>query len=149
MLKKLVEAIDEARVKANAKTVTHEAPKNWMNSGGAVAARRLPAKVYTDRLLASGKDWRLAADLPGMKAYPEVISRTDLRPDAVLISDSSRSIILIELTVPYETNMSESHEYKSAKYEGLVQEISQAGFRPYMFPVEIGARGMAGASTVS
>ena len=84
-----------------------------------------------------------------MKVYPEVITKTNLRPDAVLISEASRTVVLVELTVPYETNMNESHEYKAAKYEGLVQEIRQAGYRPHLFPVEIGARGMAGGRCIS
>lgn len=149
VLKKLVEALDESRRKANTSTATRQPQKRWMRSGGAIAYRTLPERVYTECLLDSGNDWRIAADLPGMKGYPEAITRTNLRPDAVLVSDTSRTMVLVELTVPYETNMSESHEYKAAKYEGLMQEIKQAGYRPHMFPVEIGARGMAGASAYS
>ena len=81
-----------------------------------------------------------------MKGYPDVISRTSLRPDAVLISEASHIVVLVELTVPYETNVSESHQYKAAKYEGLLQEIRNAGYKTYIYPVEIGARGMAGSS---
>jgi hypothetical protein len=149
VLKKLVEALDESRRKANARTATCQTQKRWMRSGGAIASRNLPARVSTENLLDSGNDWMMAADMPGMKVYPEVITKTNLRPDAVLISEASRTVVLVELTVPYETNMNESHEYKAAKYEGLVQEIRQAGYRPHLFPVEIGARGMAGASAYS
>jgi hypothetical protein len=109
----------------------------------------MPSKLYTDSILDAAKDWTLTADLPNRGTYPEVIRATNLRPDVVLASDSSRTVVVIELTVPYETNMSESHEYKSAKYEGLLQQLRQAGYRTHMFPVEVGARGLAGASTYS
>ena len=67
----------------------------------------------------------------------------------MLTSERSHTAILIELTVPYETNMSESHEFKVAKYEHLRSELHKIGYKTHMFAVEVGARALVGASDYS
>ena len=60
-------------------------------------------------------DWKITADLPGKGAYPSIIRESNARPDIVVTSESRKAMILIELTVPYESNMSGSHEFKMGK----------------------------------
>ena len=50
-------------------------------------------------LLATARDWQLSVDLGGQLKFPERITRTSLRPDLVLTSDSTKQIVLLELTV--------------------------------------------------
>ena len=45
--------------------------------------------------------------------------------------------------------MSESHEFKLAKYEELTSDIHRQGYKTLLFAVEAGARGLAGASVYS
>ena len=53
--------------------------------------------------------------------------------------------MVLELTVPYETNMTESHEHKSANYEELIETyVTQRRLRNSFLVVKVGARGFAG-----
>ena len=46
-----------------------------------------------------------AADIGGMKHYPQVIQESGQRPDAVMESKKIDTIIVAELTVPWEDRM--------------------------------------------
>lgn len=131
VLRKLLEAVDCARLKANA--------KEDRSTGR-------PAAGYDCGFLERATDWRVIADLPNMRAYPEIIKKCNVRPDIVLMSEVTKTAVVIELTVPYESNMSESHEFKLAKYEPLICDLHRGGYKTHMFAVEVGARGLAGAS---
>jgi hypothetical protein len=146
VLKKLVEAVDMARKKANEKTAKQATEHPPVRAGTRPLRSNKPPAAPGEGMLDHAKDWKIAADLPGMREYPELIKESGLRPDMVLISDSSRTVVIIELTVPYESNMSGSHELKKAKYEGLTSEIQRRGYRTWLFAVEVGARGLAGAT---
>lgn len=80
------------------------------------------------------------------RKYPAVIAEAGVRPDVVVISENSKTAVLVELTVPFETNMDQSHEFKIAKYEDLRDVLQRKGYKTYMFAVEVGARGFAGSS---
>lgn len=133
VLKVLVEAVELAKGKAN-------------DNAGASQEKHTKA---TGSMLEAAKDWVVAADIPGMRNYPQVIRQSNCRPDIVLISQATRMAVIIELTVPFETNMSGSHEFKLAKYEALVSELHEENFKSQLFAVEVGARGLVGASMYS
>ena len=67
----------------------------------------------------------------------------------VLVSEKHKTVVLIKLTVPFESNMSESHEFEVAEYENLTSEIHQSGYKTQMFAVEVWAHGMVGATAYS
>ena len=98
-------------------------------------------------LLGSAKDWQLAADLPQWRDFPAVVKETGLRPDIVLWSESSRRIVLIELTVPYESRIDQQHVFKTAKYDDLVKELQRKGYHTTLSAVEVSSRGFVAAST--
>lgn len=56
------------------------------------------------------------------------IAETNLRPDAVLVSQQSRTLIAIELTVPWEYNCEEAHEGKSLNYADLMADFKDNGW---------------------
>ena len=146
MLAKVVEAIEVSMTRANSKVPNRAPARVWVKEGSNVSGSKA-SSTPADSILDIANDWKIAADLPGRKAaYPDMVRVTGSRPDVVLSSESSRTIVTIELTVPYESNMSESHELKMAKYEGLKEEIQERGYKTHMFAVEVGARGVAGAS---
>ena len=64
----------------------------------------------------------------------------------ILRSGSSNSIILAELTVPWEDRLAVSHQAKKAKYLDLVDAASLAGWHTTLFPIEVGARGFPATS---
>lgn len=81
-------------------------------------------------------------DLEKQLKFPSHIVVTTLRTDIILVSDSIKQVVLLELTVPWE----EAFERKLSKYEGLISDCRQAGWRARCIPVEVGCRGFAARS---
>ncbi|XP_031136520.1 uncharacterized protein LOC116036966, partial [Sander lucioperca] len=102
-------------------------------------------KVQTG-LLGTAKDWQLRVDLEKQLRFPRDIVETSLRPDMVLLSVTSKQIILLELTVPWEERMQEASERKREKYAELVEECRRQGWRAQCLSIEVGGRGFAGKS---
>ncbi|XP_077372334.1 uncharacterized protein LOC144033646 [Festucalex cinctus] len=99
-------------------------------------------------LLATAQDWQLKVDLGKQLKFPENIAVTTLRPDIVLVSETTRQVVLLELTVPWEDRMEEAFERKRAKYEELAGECRSRGWKTRCTPIEVGCRGFAGQSLV-
>ncbi len=102
--------------------------------------------VLSTGILATARDWQLLVDLEQQLKFPNRIVTTTLRPDVVLLSESTKQVVLLELTVPWEDRLEEAFERKLAKYEGLVSECRQAGWRARCLPIEVGSRGFAARS---
>ena len=69
----------------------------------------------------------MRADLDKQLKFPKEVIPTSLRPDIVLWSISMRTVIMVELTVPWEEGMEAAFERKKAKNTELAAECSQAG----------------------
>ncbi|XP_052240804.1 uncharacterized protein LOC127851227 [Dreissena polymorpha] len=96
-------------------------------------------------ILDGTNDWELRADLMKQLQFPDIV-HTTLRPDIVMVSGKTKKIILVELTVPWEERCTQAHERKKAKYEDLVQECREAGWRAWNYPIEVGCRGFPAPS---
>ncbi|GFN99215.1 polyprotein [Plakobranchus ocellatus] len=88
----------------------------------------------------------VSADLPEWERHPDVIRKTALKPDIVIHSASTQQIIMVELTVPYESRMEDAHAFKEGKYLDMTKELKKDGYEARVMPVEIGARGFVGSS---
>ncbi|GFO11963.1 reverse transcriptase [Plakobranchus ocellatus] len=97
-------------------------------------------------LLDDCDDWVVSADLPEWERHPDVIRKTALRPAIVIHSASTQQIIMVELTVTYESRMEEAHAIKEGKYLDLPKVLKKDGYEAKVMPVEIGARGFVGFS---
>ncbi|XP_067284127.1 uncharacterized protein [Pseudorasbora parva] len=106
----------------------------------------LAARATSSGLLATARDWELKADLGKQLKFPEAVATSTLRPDMLLISETSKQIVLLELTVPWEDRIEEANERKRAKYAELVEECRNNGWRARCEPIEVGCRGFAGQS---
>ena len=73
-------------------------------------------------------------------SLPNHILQTDLHPDIVWWD--STSIMLVELTIPFEMFLHEAHERKEAKYYHLVEEAWEKGFQASLITLEVGCRGI-------
>ncbi|XP_038154112.1 uncharacterized protein LOC119791846 [Cyprinodon tularosa] len=104
------------------------------------------ARVSSSGLLAMAQDWELMADLGKQLKFPENVAITSLRPDVVLTSATSKQVVLLELTVPWEDRIEEANERKRAKYSDLVEQCRLNGWRARCEPIEVGCRGFAGQS---
>lgn len=97
-------------------------------------------------LLGTARDWQLNVDLGKQLKFPENIVETTLRPDIVLLSNTSKQVVMLELTVPWEERIEEASERKREKYADLVEECRGRGWRARCLPIEVGVRGFAGKS---
>ena len=68
-------------------------------------------------------------------------STTPPRPDLVLYSVVSKTVVVVELTCPSEENIEIRHAEKTAKYEDMVAGCRANGWQTNFFAVEVGARG--------
>ena len=73
--------------------------------------------------------------------FPPTIVATSQRPDVVLWSARTKTVIMIELTCPAEENFIKAHTRKMARYAILAEQIQNAGWTPVLRTVEAGARG--------
>ena len=83
-------------------------------------------------------------NLPNSQIYADMphILTTSQRPDIVIVLEESKDIVIVELTVPFETNLEESHRRKVDKYSSLVQDIQERGYTVSLYAVEVGVRGL-------
>ena len=100
-------------------------------------------------LLQEAQDWECLVDLERALQFPSDVALTRLRPDVVILSRTARIVIMGELTVPWEDNVEEAHERKKEKYEELVMQCKECGWRAHCYPFEVGCRGFVARSTTS
>ncbi len=92
-------------------------------------------------ILSRANDWEVLLDLNQRLVFPMEVAVTDMRPDLVVWSKRGRVVVVGELTVPWEDNIDERHEFKKAKYLDLVHECETRGWTVFCFPFEVGCRG--------
>ena len=97
-------------------------------------------------LLAMTDDWELLVDLKPQLVFPPEITSTSSRPDIVIWSKNAKTVIIIELTIPWEENVEAAHERKMLKYQGLTAECRERGWKTWCMAIEVGCRGFAGQS---
>ena len=97
-------------------------------------------------ILSSACDWQVRADLDGKGGFPQHVALTSLRPDVVLWSDSGKTVIFGELTVPWEDNIDYAFERKLTRYSELAADCSDRGWKVFSFPFEVGCRGFVSRS---
>ena len=72
---------------------------------------------------------------------PTDICATVQRPDIVTVDRNTMEINLIELTVPFETNIEVAHSKKELRYTNLKDELIEQGYKTTLTCYEIGALG--------
>ena len=74
--------------------------------------------------------------------FPHHIVPTTLRPDIVWWDESKKRLLLIELTISFETSFDSAAERKRAKYEDLQRRAQRAGYHTTIITLEVGSRGI-------
>ena len=72
--------------------------------------------------------------------FPPHISTTDLRPDIVIWSNSTKELTIVELTVCFETSFNEAISRKTLKYINLMEEAQTKGYNAQILTLEVGSR---------
>lgn len=108
--------------------------------------QKAPKKLQpTSSVLDESDQWEMSVDLKQKLVFPNII-QTTLRPDIVLWSTKDKCLIMVELTVPWESRCEEAFERKKAKYTYLQEQCREKGWRVWLYPVEIGTRGFPAQS---
>ena len=63
-----------------------------------------------------------------------------------MVKENKASIVMIELTIPWEERIIEANERKRLKYCDLQDECKLKGWKIGCNPIEVGCRGFAGQS---
>ena len=111
----------------------------FVPQGGKVPDRK---KANKTRVSQSDVKWEIAADLKGCQRFFPI--PTTKKPDLVIWNELEKEVHLVELTVPHEDNISSMHGRKDNRYEALVGECEEAGWKSTHSPVEVGCRGFIG-----
>ena len=84
-------------------------------------------------------------DLPGYKqgisTIPADIFVTTLKPDIVIVNNIQKTVTIIELTIPFDTNIESANKRKRDKYEQLISDIEDEGHSVRFFALEVSSRG--------
>ena len=95
---------------------------------------------------ASNNTIKVYADIEGESinggTIPPNIIPTQHKPDICYIDSKNKNIIIIELTVPFETNIDKAHQRKQDKYASLIHDITATGWKSKLVCIEIGSRGL-------
>ena len=79
--------------------------------------------------------------VPGGTLPPNILI-TSLKPDIVAVQDNNKSIMIIELTIPFEPNIRKAHERKEMKYSCLIDDLIEEGYNTQLYCIEVGSRGL-------
>jgi hypothetical protein len=73
---------------------------------------------------------------------PIEIIPTNLKPDITLIWHHLKQIMIIELSIPFETNIYDRHTTKHNKYSPLAADLENRGWNTTLLCLEVGSRGL-------
>ena len=144
VLKELARVVDSTRLKKTTAKVygnikfVKEGARNHKNN----------KTIHKDgaSILSKADDWKIDVDLHKKLVFPQNIVTTSLRPDIVLHSLEAKTVLIIELTVPWEENIEEAYERKQLRYDDLRHMCIKAGWDARCYPVEVGVRGFPAKS---
>ena len=77
----------------------------------------------------------------GISTIPPQCTTTPLIPDICVFWEDRRKLTIIELSVPFESNVDKAHAYKESKYTHMITDIESNGYEVKFCAIEIGSRG--------
>ena len=144
VLNELAYWVEEQRRVNNKEPVRKRTWINFVKQGG----KARPSTRTTESYMTTARDWKLQVDGKTRMKIPEYIVNTSLRPDMVLISEITKQIGVVELTVPTEDRIEISGEIKQTKYAELLESMKSNGWKARIWTVEVGCRGFAARSVL-
>ena len=90
--------------------------------------------------------FEIFSDLVGRGSGPNRTIPFDLvptaqRPDLVILNRFLKQVVVFELTVPWDRNVRNAHQYKVNKYAALVGDLQDAGYVVDLYCFEVSVRG--------
>ena len=143
VLREAARCVDAKRESHNKKSTTQRGSIKFVKEG---ETKALQEKTGQTSYLDGANDWKLMVDLDRNLKFPMEVAVTNQRPDMVLMSNSTKRIGLIELTVPNEERVEVSGELKKARYAPLQEEGKANGWKVQVWAIEVGCKGFPAAS---
>ncbi|MEL7079400.1 MAG: Ulp1 family isopeptidase, partial [Cyanobacteria bacterium J06582_2] len=138
VLRVIAHGVDTKRLNHNKQPRIVEKKIQFMKEG----EKKTPIQKRVPHSYLDGAvDWKLMVDLDGNLKFPRQVAITNQRPDMILMSEMTKRIGLIELTVPSEERIEVSGELKRAKYAPLQEEGKANGWNVQVWAVEVGCTG--------
>ena len=112
-------------------------------------AKKLPTSAPRRGLLDYANDWKILVDFDSKPiTFPPVICATSERPDVIIWSPLSRTVILLELTCPAEEGIAAAQLRKECRYADLLAQINNTKtWKARLLTLEVGARGLVASTT--
>ena len=143
VLKEIAHHVEGRRKEGNKSLGTRRTQIEFIKPG---EKRQNKEKKEMDSFLDGSTDWNMQVDLDKRLRIPVEVAPTDLRPDLILVSNSSKKMGVMELTVPNEDRVELANEMKRMKYATLQVEGKKRGWTVEVWAVEVGCRGFPAAS---
>jgi hypothetical protein len=125
-----------------------ETPPIRFVKAGSSPQRSRAAYPTRSSLLVGASDWKCLVDFDFKKIiFPPEIYATNERPDVIIWSNVSKTVIIAELTCPAEEGIEAAQLRKEARYMDLVSNVTNAGWSIHSFTFEVGARGFVAHSS--
>ena len=116
---------------------------SFVKSGKKKSAKSISPKRS---LLCGASDWSMVIDLDSTIAFPISDVPTSVRPDIVIFSKLTKTVIWGELTSPNEKRIPESAILKKERYEFLKLNLVLLGWKVHDLTFEVGSIGFLGQS---
>ncbi len=107
------------------------------------------AEISRTIILNLPQGFETTTDLGSEYSFPQYLAATDQRPDMVLWNDTTKSVTLLELTIPFDTLLEEAAKRKKVKYHELVSRIKGSGYETTFLTIEVESRGLPNISGFS
>ena len=142
VLKEIAHHVEERRKEGNKHPGTGRTQISFVKPGEKILKKKRETGSYLD----GSADWRMQVDLDQRLKVPAEVAPTDLRPDLIMVSSTSKRMGVMELTVPSEDRVEVSNEMKRKKYATLQVEGKKRGWVVEVWAVEVGCRGFPAGS---
>ena len=76
------------------------------------------------------------------KTFPAHIAASSRRPDGLIFSDKLKKVVWVELTSPWEENLTKAYTCKKVKYNKLEEIVKASGWTVVPLYVEVSSRGI-------
>ena len=143
VLKEIAHHVEGRRKEGNKNPATRSTQIDFIKPG---EKSRKRVKKEAGSYLDGATDWNMQVDLEKKLRVPAEVAPTDLRPDLILISNSTKRMGVMELTVPNEDRVEVANEMKRRKYATLQVEGKKRGWEVDVWAVEVGCRGFPAGS---
>lgn len=138
-LRKLADVLAERRLEANRTSPSSSKPQIHFITQGA-EGENISQREWS--ILKPGCKWQMKVDLNQKLKFPPKITTISRWPDIILLSISAKTVIMAELTVPWEEVMEAAFRGKGRTTASLLQcVLCESEWKTCTYPVKVRCQG--------